>query len=324
MAFAAGFFKAVRPGAEHFSFSFLVGESPHLFLWVKMDGMGEMMYSANDAGALDYAPCRYNGSRLWFRGPRRSLGKPYVACLGGSEVYGRFVLEPFADRLERLVKRPVVNLGVEHAGPDAYLNDAGALQTAIGAGEVVLHLGGVTNCSNRLYSVHPRRNDRFLKASDRLRALYPEMDYTDVHFVGHLLQKLRWICETRFETVIEEVRAAWAARTRQLVGQLRGRLVLLWMAPGDVPRVFDPAEEDRLCLIDQALLTPFLERAAAFVPVVPEDWDAEREAMVLGGFDLARAAMLPTPGTHALAAERLAAALQRDEKGPPKRRALLT
>ena len=42
-----------------------------------------MTYDLQGLGALDYLPYRHGASRLVFRGPRRDLGAPYVAFLGG-------------------------------------------------------------------------------------------------------------------------------------------------------------------------------------------------------------------------------------------------
>jgi hypothetical protein len=44
-----------------------------------------MTYDALGAGALEYLPCRYGTSKLLFRGPRRSLNKPYLVFLGGTK-----------------------------------------------------------------------------------------------------------------------------------------------------------------------------------------------------------------------------------------------
>nr|WP_253276904.1 DUF6473 family protein [Ruegeria sp. 6PALISEP08] len=46
------------------------------------------------------------GSKLWFRGPPGELGKPYVACLGGEETFGRFVEHPFPAELGKRLKLP--------------------------------------------------------------------------------------------------------------------------------------------------------------------------------------------------------------------------
>ena len=129
-----------------------------------------------------------------------------------------------------------VNLGVENAGLDAYLNDAGALSTAANAQLAIIQVSCSYNCSNRFYTVHPRRNDRFLKASSALKSLYPEMDFTEIHFTRHLLARLQSISPERFESVAQEACMAWQSRMRHLIGQMNGKVILLW---------FDPAPLDK-------------------------------------------------------------------------------
>ena len=46
-----------------------------------------MAYAFPGAGALDYSPCSYAGSRILFRGPKADLREPFVACLGGTETF---------------------------------------------------------------------------------------------------------------------------------------------------------------------------------------------------------------------------------------------
>ncbi len=54
-----------------------------------------MAYENLGESALDYVPCRYGKSKLLFRGPKRKLTAPYVAMIGGTETYGKFVETPF-------------------------------------------------------------------------------------------------------------------------------------------------------------------------------------------------------------------------------------
>ncbi|MFP7674354.1 DUF6473 family protein [Marivita sp. S0852] len=255
--------------------------------------------------SIDYAPCRYNGSRLWFRGPRKALRGPYVACLGGCEMYGRYVAEPLSDVLDARVGPSVVNLGVENAGVDAYLNDPGALCTAASAAITVLQLSGCHNTSNRYYSVHPRRNDRFLKASPDLTTLYPEMDFTEVHFTRHMLTRLQEICPARYDKIIAEARRAWHARIVSLIRQLNGKKILLWFAPQDLTDTIRSADH----------VDPFLSRtlvhdlhtlADGLVEVVPERWALAETDGDICELEAARMERLPGPQAHQTAADALA------------------
>ena len=104
-----------------------------------------MAFLAGSAGALDYFPCRYGGSRLTFRGPKRALSGDYIAVLGSSESYGPFVPAPFPALIEERLGVEVANLACLNAGPDAYLGDPGALEVVAGARVAVLQVMGALN-----------------------------------------------------------------------------------------------------------------------------------------------------------------------------------
>lgn len=180
--------------------------------------------------ALDYAPCRYGESKLLFRGPRRRLDTRYVAMLGGTETYGKFVANPYPELTEELLAMPVVNFGQINAGVDAFLNDATLMKACSDAAVTVVQISGAQNLSNRFYAVHPRRNDRFLRASTLLKTLYRDVDFTDIHFTRHLLTKLKAADPEAFGMVEAELKAAWVARMKTLMSRLEAPVVLLWMS----------------------------------------------------------------------------------------------
>ena len=185
---------------------------------------------------LDYAPCRYGTSRTLFRGPAKSLDGDYVAVLGGTEAYGRFVASPFPDLIEQRLKRTIVNFGCINAGLDVFVQDPVVMRACKGAWLTVVQVIGAQNMSNRFYAVHPRRNDRFLRASKRMTEIWPEVDFTEIHFTRHLLSVLRATSPEQFDMLRDELSEAWSARMRSLARELGGRVVLLWMsdrAPDD-------------------------------------------------------------------------------------------
>jgi hypothetical protein len=96
----------------------------------------------------------------------------------------------FPELLEDHVGLPVVNLGAINAGIDVFSCDETVLSACSGARAVVLQAMGAHNLRNRFYSVHQRRNDRFLRASPLLSTLYPEVDFTEFAFTRHLIQTL--------------------------------------------------------------------------------------------------------------------------------------
>ena len=150
---------------------------------------------------LGHAPCRYGTSRLLFRGPRRALDGRHLAFVGGTETFGKFMAEPYPALVEGLLGEACVNFGQVNASVDAFAQDpvvGGACRDAV---LTVMEVTGAQNMSNRFYTVHPRRNDRFVRAASVLRAIYPEVDFADFCFTRHMLTHLHALSPVRFAIV---------------------------------------------------------------------------------------------------------------------------
>jgi hypothetical protein len=263
-----------------------------------------MAYAYPGDGALDYFPCRYGASRLLFRGPRRDLSVPYVAVLGGTETYGKFVPRPFPDLLEEAVEAPVVNLGCMNAGPDAFLGDAAVIEVAAQARVAVIQLPGAQNLSNRYYSVHPRRNDRFLGATPQLRALFREVDFTEFHFTRHMLRALQQASPERFARLAADLRTEWESRMKALLALMPERRILLWLRPPA------PALPDPLALTP-AMVAPLQPLVSSLVQVAPGVAAADLSGMAFTPLEAPAAAALPGPEAHRRVATALAAEVRR-------------
>lgn len=183
-----------------------------------------------DCNDLSYDPCRYGLSRIFFRGPKRDLNQPYLAFLGGTETFGKFIDQPFPALIEKQMRRPCVNFGCVNGGVDAFVNDPTVMQACHEADMTVVQMMGANNLSNRFYAVHPRRNDRFLRASTVLQAIYNEVDFSEFTFTKHMLDTLHRVSPERFDTVVAELREAWTARMTSMLEEIGGRSVLLWFS----------------------------------------------------------------------------------------------
>lgn len=260
-------------------------------------------------GGLDYQICRYAGSGLQFRGPARDLSGDYIAFLGGTETYGRFVKSPFPALIERETGLTCVNFGQVNAGADAYLNDPGMGELTRRARLAVLQLPGAINLSNGFYTVHPRRNDRLIEATARLRRLYPEVDFTAFHFTRHLLGRLQEIDARRFEQICTELRAAWISRLTLLLERLGTPAILLWFSDHPPRPASAPANIAR----NPALITrPMIARLAAQVVEVVISAKALGDgtrSMHYALLESAAAVELPGPAGHAEAAQSLIPAI---------------
>jgi hypothetical protein len=269
-----------------------------------------MAYAFPGEGALDYFPCNYGSSRLLFRGPRRSLDRPYIAFLGGTETYGKYVPDPFPDLVEDEVGFGAVNLGCVNAGPDVYLNEPMVIDVARGAEAVVVQVMGAVNLTNRYYQVHPRRNDRFIAATPLLKTLFREVDFTEFNFTRHMLNTLHATSKERFDMVAADLRKEWVARMQDLLAQMPKRTVLLWMAD-DAPSAARGLDKDPI-LVDEAMVAAIRPSAAAYVEAVTtaQDRQASLEGMAFAALESLAAAALPGPGVHRQVSQKLVAVLE--------------
>lgn len=260
-------------------------------------------------GALDYLPCRYGESKILFRGPKKRMEAPYVAFFGSTETYGRFIERPFPELVSEALGQTCVNLGCVNAGIDVYNSDEILMEIAARARVTVIQVMGTHNLSNRFYSVHPRRNDRFVGASPLMQTVFKEVDFTDIAFTRHLMTTLQTRCAQRFELVIQELQAAWVARMRSMLGKIRGPKILLWLSdhrPEDAQGVKAGYCNDPL-YVDRDMLDALSDAIDGCIEIVydPEIRGTRSEGMVFS--ELEAPAAMETPGmeVHQSAAEAL-------------------
>ncbi|WP_299407857.1 DUF6473 family protein [uncultured Roseobacter sp.] len=270
-----------------------------------------MTYDVLGAGALDYAPCRYGNSKLLFRGPQRRLDAPYVAFLGGTATYGKFIKSPFPALVESDLGVNCVNFGVSNAGVDVLVNDALIGDACNGSVATVVQVIGAQNLSNRFYTVHPRRNDRFVTASPLLSAVYPEVDFAEFHFTKHMLSCLYQVSKDRFAVVRGELQKAWLARMQLLLKRISGKTVLVWFADhaplSEEPIGLDPAKAKTPLFVTRQMLDELKPWANSFVEVVvtPEALAAGTDGMVFSQMEAMAAAEMLGPKAHGEVARQL-------------------
>ncbi|UWQ50046.1 hypothetical protein K3722_01040 [Leisingera caerulea] len=268
-----------------------------------------MSYELKSAGALSGEPCRYGQSRLLVRGPQRSLDAPYVAFLGGTEVYGRFVEFPFVDSLQSRLGVDCINLGSVNAGLDSFAQDESLIGIARDAQISVMQMLGAQNISNPYYRVHPRRNDRFLQAKPALKTLYPEVDFTEFHFNKHLLCTLRDISGQRFEQVREQLQRSWVERMSTLIEALDGRVLLLWLR---YQLDADTGFPEEPVLVDRSMADALRPKVQGILEFRAESAAAAHDiaGMVFGQMELPAARHMIGPKEHLRIAEALSARLE--------------
>lgn len=268
-----------------------------------------MAYENLGGTALDYFPCRYGKSKLMFRGPKHKLEGLYTAVLGGTETYGKFIEQPYPALIEEATGVPTVNFGCVNAGIDVFSQDQTVIDACNRAAVTVIQLMGAQNMSNRFYAVHPRRNDRFLRASNLLRTIFREVDFTEVNFTRHLLQKLQNASAEKFSMVEAELKEAWLARMKTLIAKIDGKVHLLWLSdhtPDEAGRdgleFHDPHFVDR-AMIDE--LAPLVSGVTEVI-VDPAEIAEGFDEMVFSEIETAAAREMLGPVAHRKTAEALA------------------
>jgi hypothetical protein len=266
-----------------------------------------MTYDALGPGSLDYLPCRYGSSKLLFRGPRRDLETPYLAFVGGTETYGKFIEKPFAVRVEEEIGTKCVNFGFPNAGIDAFSHDPFVVGAAVDAKITVIQVLGAQNMTNRFYAVHPRRNDRFVSASQMLQTIYREVDFADFHFNKHMLKRLMVVSPGRFEAVRAELQQAWLARMRLLLGQIKGKTILLWLsdrAPASNGAINEEILGSDPLFVTSEMMDEIAPHATKVIEVVAskEALAAGTDGMVFSQMEALAAAEMMGPVAHTEAA----------------------
>ncbi len=272
-----------------------------------------MAYEALGEGALDYYPCRYGKSKLLFRGPKRKLDGAYVAVLGGTETYGKFLARPFTQMVEDALDHTVVNFGCVNAGVDVFTHDQSILDAANKAAVTVVQMTGAQNMSNRFYAVHPRRNDRFLRASNLLKTIYREVDFTEFNFTRHLLTSLHHASPDKFAMVEQELKEAWVARMKTLISKIESKVILLWMADHTPQSCARSSVDgtDPLFVGEEMIneLRPFVSGVVE-VEVTPDEIAAGREDMIFADLEEPATRCMLGAVAHARVAEALTSALR--------------
>ncbi|WP_074738087.1 DUF6473 family protein [Ruegeria halocynthiae] len=264
-----------------------------------------MSYQSINAERSAETTCCYGSSKLRFRGPQRALNSPYLACLGGEETFGRFVESPFPGLLERRLDRRCLNLGSLFCGVEVLTQEAALLDIVNRSDICIMQMPGVLGQSNRFYRVHPRRNDRFVAPTPELIALYPDVDFTDIHFVRHLLTRLRAHSDARFELVEQELRKGWIEKLSTFLGKVRPPVVLLDLEVEDC--ALDTSSRDSI-MRDASMIGALKPQCTASISlrVQASGVSDEIEDMLFGTLQQPVAEHMIGPATHRIIAESLA------------------
>jgi hypothetical protein len=271
-----------------------------------------MAYERHGESLIDYHHCRYKQSKIQFRGPKRQVRSGSIAFVGGTETYGKYVERPFSDLVETAMGAPCINLGAINAGIDVFMNEEVVQDICDQSSVAVVQVMGAQNMSNRFYSVHPRRNDRFLRASTLLQTIYREVDFTEFAFTRHMLGTLKKVSPEKFSTVEAELKAAWSARMGLFLSRLKSpKKLLLWVSdrPPELKGLSNNFGGEPL-FIDRKMidgLSPLVDKIVEVT--VPRAMARSTEGMLYPPLEENAAIQVIGPQVHTLVAEHLTEAL---------------
>jgi Domain of unknown function (DUF6473) len=228
---------------------------------------------------LRYDTYRFGRTRQIFRGPKPDLSRPYVACIGASETYGKFVETPFPALLRQTLAMSVANWGTPDAGPAFFLRDPVMVEACSNARLCVVQIMPALNMSNRLYSVFHRRNGRLKEPSDMLQLLYPTVDFSRYSYVYNMVSRLQVTDEDKFSLVEAELRMAWVARMKELLEAIETPKILLWISqrsPDDKSGRLSPRSPgSNPALVDRSMLETIAPLADGVVEYVATEDEAQ-------------------------------------------------
>lgn len=267
-----------------------------------------MSFNHNSASLIEYSFCDYGTSKAIFRGPEAEIGNRTVSFIGAAETFGRFVLQPFPQVFGSITGRPAANLGQISAGIDRFILNSDIVNICQRSAITVVQVMGAQNMSNRMYSVHPRRNDRFIRPSALIQTIFNDIEFTDFNFNQHMLSTLKAQAPDRFPIVVQELQAAWLARMRMMLSQIGGDIILLWI-PCRAAEA-NPLGKGPLFITEGMIdeLRPALTTVVRpkFAPDVP---DRLSDGLIYSPFDQAAAELAMTQSQHDFVADLLIEAI---------------
>jgi hypothetical protein len=269
-------------------------------------GVIGMSYDSKGLNRIDYELCNYDGSRITFRGPKADIEQRYIAFLGATETFGKFVEDPFPKLLAEFLPAKPMNLGMINGGVDAILGDKFVMETAKKADLRIVQVIGALNQTNHYFKVHPRRNDRFVAPREPLKRMFPEIDFAEFHFTKAMLTALHGCSKKRYRMLCDELQKKWLTSMAELLEQLGEKTILLWFGSVRPPKNAVRNPKDPM-LIDAKMIAQLRGKASAYVECVPGPQAAERDANTLRGTLMSPEAIQQVMGpiAHAQAAQAL-------------------
>lgn len=256
---------------------------------------------------IDYQNYRFGRAAQRFRGPMPDLTKPYVSFIGGSETYGKFSLAAYPNILEKHLGVPCANWGTPGAGPWFFLKDPVLLEGLSRSQVCVVSVMGAIPNSNRLYTVHKRRNARVRNIKPQLKMLFPELEHTGYRFANNMLRKMHAANRANFRLLEVEIQEAWVARMRELLSDIETHKVLLWFSKRRPQDGSNAPFDEAPTFVTREMLDQVKDQADELIEVVVPEQSLQAARLDRVFYEDEEHAALLHPGAseHVLAADRL-------------------
>ena len=223
-------------------------------------------YQGLDEPFFDYDPNTVEGldGRL-FRGPAIDLGRPYIACIGAAQTYGRFCDEPFTHLLARKLGVQVLNLGLGGVGPRLFASpDFTAVLNRAEA--VVVQVFSGRSAGNSLFNNYATASLMGTRLTDN-KVMRFEQFLEDL-FASETPERVR--------EIVEETRESYVRETVDLLQKINAPRILLWISDRE-PGIVDDYSSvwSLLGSFPQLVNRPMIEAIAPFADAFVEATSSE-------------------------------------------------
>ncbi|MCA8949712.1 MAG: hypothetical protein KDE27_09430 [Planctomycetes bacterium] len=174
-------------------------------------------YQRLDAPQFDYELFEIDGLPHAFRGPAIDFDRPYVACIGAAQTFGRFAPTPFSALLAGALDIQVLNLAIGGSGPALY-RKPDLLRLLQGAHLVVAQVLSGRSVGNSEFRTEGGVEGVALRTGERTRQ--------EPLLAGFL----RTEAPAFVERLVAETRANYVAEYRELFAAIGRPTVLFWFS----------------------------------------------------------------------------------------------
>lgn len=241
-----------------------------------------------------------------YRGPAVDRGKPYIACLGAAQTFGRFSHWPFPFLLSQGLQHQVLNLGVGGAGPRLF--DSEAYLDIVNKAEIaIVQVLAARSEGNSLFDNSRSGSLNGIRLSDGKEMRFEE--FLDSLMKSHALAVV--------QQAIRETRENYVRSLARLLDRIKVPKILFWLSTRGPDVEDDYSTAIRLLgpfpqLVNRAMIDELKPHCDAYVECVtsqglpqplwpaPERIDGTliKEGMLINNY-------YPSPAMHVEAATRL-------------------